>query len=50
MTAEEVYASTWGRPQKVNRTTTASVIREQWVYSGYRYIYFENGVVTSIQE
>lgn len=24
--------------------------QEQWCYSGYRYIYFENGIVTAIQE
>lgn len=50
MTKEEVLNSTWGSPEDINRTTTAYGVREQWVYSDYRYVYFENGVVTAIQE
>ena len=50
MTAEEVKASTWGLPQEINKTTYAWGIMEQWVYSGYRYIYFDNGRVTAISE
>lgn len=49
MAADEVYNSTWGAPQKINRTDTLSGEREQWVYEN-GYIYFENGYVTSIQE
>lgn len=49
MTADEVYNSTWGAPQKINRTDTLSGEREQWVYEN-DYIYLENGYVTSIQE
>lgn len=50
MTAEEVKESTWGTPKEINKTTYEWGITEQWVYSGYRYIYFENGKVTSISE
>ena len=50
MTKAEVRKSLWGEPEDINKTTTAYGTREQWVYSGYRYIYFENGIVTSIQE
>lgn len=50
MTAEEVKASTWGEPEKVNTTTYSWGTSEQWVYSGYRYIYLDNGIVTAIQE
>lgn len=50
MTAEEVKNSLWGKPNSINRTTTADCISEQWVYSNYRYIYLDNGIVTSIQE
>lgn len=50
MSASEIKNSTWGNPQKINKTTNKYGIREQWVYSNYRYIYFENGIVTSIQE
>lgn len=50
MTKTEVENSTWGKPTKINKTTTSYGVREQWCYSNYKYIYFENGVVTSIQE
>lgn len=49
MTAEEVRNSQWGEPEKINKTTTASTIHEQWVYSNNRYIYLDNGIVTAIQ-
>lgn len=50
MTAEEVKYSTWGKPTKINKTTTKYGVHEQWVYSSGKYIYFDDGVVTSIQE
>ena len=52
MTADEVVSS-WGRPDKVNKTITASGTSEQWVYEGRKhrnqYVYLDNGVVRSIQ-
>jgi hypothetical protein len=48
MTREEVLASSWGKPRKINRTTTALSEREQWVYPG-GYLYFRNGVLEAIQ-
>lgn len=50
MTADEVRNSTWGEPKKINKTTTKYGIHEQWVYSAERYIYLDDGIVTSIQE
>lgn len=50
MTADEVKRSTWAAPSDVNTTTTAMHTYEQWCYSNYKYIYFEDGVVVSIQE
>lgn len=50
MTEYEVRNSTWGSPKDINKTTTAYSTYEQWVYRNYRYIYFENGIVTSIQD
>lgn len=50
MTAEDVRKSTWGEPKNINKTTYIWGTKEQWCYSGYRYIYFENGIVTAIQE
>lgn len=48
MTETEVLNSTWGSPKKVNTTTTKYSIHKQWVYDR-GYIYFDNGVVSSIQ-
>ena len=48
MSEQDVLDSSWGRPSKVNRTTTRYGVREQWVYGG-GYLYFEDGVLTSIQ-
>lgn len=39
----------WGRPQDINRTTTAAGTREQWVYGGRNYLYFTNGRLEAIQ-
>lgn len=50
MTAQEVLDSTWGKPEKINKSTYAWGVTEQWCYSGYRYIYLEDGIVTSISE
>lgn len=50
MTKEQVLKETnWGRPQSINRTTTASGTREQWVYGYPNYLYFHNNVLVSIQ-
>lgn len=49
MTAERVLLSSWGKPESVNRTTNAFGVREQWVYGGGNYLYFQDGVLTSIQ-
>lgn len=50
MTADEVLHSTWGKPKKINKSTYSWGTKEQWVYYGNKYIYLENGIVTSIQE
>lgn len=49
MTAKQVLASCWGRPEHVNRTTTAHGTHEQWVYHTSNYVYLDNGIVTAIQ-
>jgi Na+-transporting NADH:ubiquinone oxidoreductase subunit NqrC len=49
MSKDGVLSSNWGKPIQVNTTTTADGVREQWVYGGRQYLYFENGVLTSIQ-
>ena len=50
MTAKQVKEnSNWGSPQKVNRTTTAGRVTEQWVYSD-GFLYFTNGRLTAVQD
>lgn len=48
MSQQDALDSSWGHPRKVNRTTTANRVREQWVYDG-GYLYFTDGVLTSVQ-
>ncbi len=48
MNSEQVSLA-WGPPSQVNETIRASGVSQQWVYSGSRYVYFENGRVTAIQ-
>lgn len=50
MSQKRVLASNWGEPRDVRRTTGRFGVHEQWVYGGGRYLYFENGVLTTIQE
>lgn len=49
MTTEQALNSSWGKPLKINRTTNTGGSREQWVYSSNNYLYFESGILTSIQ-
>jgi hypothetical protein len=49
MTQEDVLASSWGRPEHINRTISARGTREQWVYGGRNYLYFEDGILVTIQ-
>lgn len=48
MTKDQCIES-WGHPSRINRTTTALIVYEQWVY-GNRYLYFENGKLVTIQD
>ncbi|WP_088226122.1 hypothetical protein [Desulfosporosinus sp. FKB] len=50
MTEQEVLDSSWGKPQKTNKTITAYGTTEQWVYAdGNGYLYFDNGILTAVQ-
>lgn len=54
MTANMVIKSV-GYPQKINKTTTAHLVHEQWIYnnkdlSQSKYYYLSNGKVTAIQD
>ena len=50
MTANEVLSTSWGKPEDVNRTTTAFSVKEQWVYGNGRYVYLTDGIVDAIQD
>lgn len=55
MSAVAAEKSSWGYPDDVNKTVNAYGVSEQWVYRGTgfaknRYLYFKNGILTSMQE
>ena len=40
-----------GDPDKINRTVTATITKEQWVYGSIDlFLYFNNGVLESFQD
>jgi hypothetical protein len=49
MTVAQATATCWGKPYRVNRTQTGGHVRDQFVYPNNRYLYFDNGVLTSMQ-
>jgi hypothetical protein len=50
MTKEQVINDTeWGKPEKINATTTVNGTSEQWRYFGGGYLYFVNGKLTAIR-
>lgn len=49
MTKQEVLDSMWGKPNYINTTTTQYGVHEQWVYGNGNYLYFEDGILTTIQ-
>ncbi|OMP66888.1 hypothetical protein [Domibacillus epiphyticus] len=48
MTQAEVLER-WGKPKDINRTVSANGTGEQWVYPNYQYLYFEDGILVTIQ-
>lgn len=51
LTREQLENSSWGKPEKINTTTTETGTTEQWVYGNGKYAYLDdNGFVTAIQE
>ena len=47
MKSEQVSVS-WGNPNKINKSIGSWGVHEQWIYKGH-YVYFENGILTSLQ-
>ena len=48
MSWEENVHCGWGRPDRINKTINALGTSEQWVYGIGNYLYFTNGVLTTI--
>jgi hypothetical protein len=48
MTAKQVLATCWGKPDHVDRRETARGVTERYIYDNGRVI-FHNGIVTSVQ-
>ncbi len=48
--SKSMCISSWGKPRTINRTTTLYGIHEQYVYSMKKYLYFENNILTTIQD
>ena len=48
MTAEMCEVA-WGKPYYTNRIIVTGLAAEQWVYGWGIYLYFENGILTAIQ-
>lgn len=45
---KEMCKLSWGDPKEINETITSASKSEQWVYAD-NYLYFKNGVLTTIQ-
>lgn len=48
--AQVLNSTNWGKPKSVNTTTNAYGTQEQWIYSDYQYLYFDNGKLSTIQQ
>ena len=49
--SKQMCKESWGEPDDINKTIGSWGTHEQWVYGDIYcdYLYFENGVLTSIQ-
>ena len=47
---KEMCIAAWGKPINTNRTIVRGLTHEQWVYGWANYLYFENGILTGIQD
>ncbi len=46
---EEMCLEAWGKPKSKNRTILNGLETVQWVYETNSYLYFDNGILTAIQ-
>ena len=47
--SEDQARLSWGQPQHINTSVNAANKEEQWVYGNGDYLYFTNGMLTSVQ-
>lgn len=47
---KEMCIASWGNPININRTIVKGLTSEQWVYGWGTYLYFDNGVLSAIQD
>lgn len=46
---KEMCTESWGAPSSINKTSGSFGVHEQWVYDSGSYLYFEDGILTTIQ-
>lgn len=46
---KEMCVEAWGEPLYINSTIVNGLVHEQWVYGWHTYLYFDNNVLTGIQ-
>ena len=47
---KQMCIEAWGEPYDINRTITSWGVHEQWVYGIDSYLYFEDNILTAIQD
>lgn len=47
--SEDMATMSWGKPHSVNRTLAAGRVHEQWVYGSNSYLYFDDGILSAVQ-
>ncbi len=46
---KEMCVAAWGKPSEINKTTATYGVHEQWVYNIKTYLYFDDDILTTIQ-
>ncbi|OJV45172.1 MAG: hypothetical protein BGO29_06155, partial [Bacteroidales bacterium 36-12] len=46
---KQMCIESWGEPEEINKTSGSYGAHEQWVYGNGNYLYFENGILKTIQ-
>ena len=46
---KQMCIESWGKPDRINKTTSKYYVSEQRLYASGNYLYFENGKLVTIQ-